>query len=57
MADMSDQKSEPATLTVAGAEVKLNGTPNDDLPDLTNRDPNHMNDHVKVLLSIMYHLY
>ena len=50
---MSDQKSSPtapATLQVAGEEVKLNaGSPKDDMDhDVTDRDPNGMNEDVKV---------
>ena len=51
--EMSDQKSsptEPATLQVAGEDAKLNaGSPKDDMDhDVTDRDPNAMNEDVKV---------
>lgn len=54
-AEMSDQKTtptEPATLTVGGEDVKLNaGSPKDDMDhDVTDRDPNGMNEDVKVQL-------
>lgn len=53
---MTTEKSSPATLETAEEEVKLNPdnddkgekTPCDYGIDMKNRDPNHMNDHVKV---------
>lgn len=47
-AEMSDQKSEPATLQVAGEDVKLNGEQKDEEIDLSERDPNDMNAQVKI---------
>ena len=54
-AEMSDQKSEPATLQVAGEEVKLNGEQKDEI-DLTERDPNDMNAQVKVLIIYLFRI-
>lgn len=49
-AEMSDQKSDPATLQVAGEEVKLSGEEEHKEVeiDMSERDPNDMNAQIKV---------